>query len=240
MVISNATEPYSYQWWMEPIEWLPGYTVWASDYLDDTTSANPNMFGIFEDSLTLFLRVTDAIQQVCYDTIIVSASLFGTHLGTGYFSITAGDSVQLWGTNVGSNYPTDSILWQPTTGLHDPNAVLPWASPETSQNYSCIVWDSQGCMQQGSPFMFVEVLPVGIEEAEMQAGSVYATETHVVVNCQATTQLELINTEGKVVLTQQLPEGTSRIATNGLASGVYIYRLTGSATTPASGKLWVR
>lgn len=240
IMITNGTPPYQYEWSITPIAGFFGDMFYASTFLDDTTSATPTVLGLVEDSLTFFLKIEDANEQVCYDTIIVSASIFYTHLGYATFTINAGDSVQLWGPNVGSSYPIDSVLWQPTTGLNDPNAIQPWASPETDQGYGSIVWDSQGCWQDGGPFMFVEVIPVGIEEPKTGSTFIYASETHIVVYRHAETHIVLINPAGKTVLDQQLTAGTSWIPTDGLSCGVYIYRLTGSTTDTESGKLWLR
>ena len=241
--ITNATPPYTYAWSIEPIEPFFGTTnLHASTFLDDTTLASPTLLSLWDDSMTFFLQVEDVNQQVCYDTVIVSASIFGTHLGALSFYINAGDSVLLFGgPNVSSNYPIDSLVWRPSIGLSDSTVATPMASPPTTQDYRCAVWDSQGCYQEGSPFQTVVVSPVGIEEnAEASTIQVYSQHQELIVN--ATTevlpyQLNLWDTQGRLVLSKNVVTATERIATNGFGNGVYLYGAQTEHRLLQSGKL---
>lgn len=239
MTITNGTPPYQYQWSITPIESFFGNTFYASTFLDDTTLATPTVLGLAEDSLTFYLQVVDAIQQVCYDTIIVSASIFNSHLASFYFSINAGDSVQLFGPNIGSNYPVDSIVWYPDIGMDNPNAITPRVSPPSDQYYGCMVWDSQGCSDDGGPFQSVEVLPVGINNPTTVAPSVTNTANQLTVVATEPSQLTIWNVEGKLVLQQQLPFGKTTLPLHTRHKGVFLYALRGAHGTTSSGKLIV-
>ncbi len=239
--ITNAAAPYSYEWSIAPITYFSA-TLYAFNFLNDTSIANPTAAGVLEDSLTFFLRLEDASQQVCYDTIIVSASMFGTHLGTLSFYINAGDSVLLFGgPNVVSNYPTDSLVWRPSIGLNDSTISQPMASPPTSQNYHCVIWDSQGCIQAGSPFQYVSVSPVGIiEESSKTSVQVYANNYELVLNANQEIlpyTFELWDAQGRLARSQTVAHSTARISTNGLEAGVYLYSIRTEKQLLESGKL---
>ena len=243
LVVSNATAPYTYAWSIAPIEPYFGTTnLHASTFLDDTTLANPSLVGLWEDSLTFFLQVEDVNQQVCYDTVIVSASLFGTHLGTLTFHINVGDSVLLFGgPNVTSNYPIDSLVWRPSIGLSDSTIAQPMASPPISQDYRCAIWDSQGCYQEGSPFQTVIVSPVGVEEASETADiKVYIQQQELVLHSTAEVLpylFELWDVQGRLVLSKQVRRTAERIATHAFGNGVYIYAAQGENKLLESGKV---
>ena len=240
LILSNATAPFSYQWSIEPISYFNS-TLSASDFLDDTTSVNPTALGVWEDSLTFFLKVEDANQQVCFDTVTVSASLFGTHLGSMSFTIAAGDSVQLFSPNVVSNYPIDSVVWRPNTGLTDSTALEPWASPLTDQWYYCVVWDSMGCMQEGAPFQSVHVTPVGIKENPYSSSvQVYLNQRQLVLNGTAEVlpyTFQLWDSQGRLVIEKQVVQSSSRISTEGIKTGVYLYSVAGQNGKQKTGKL---
>ena len=237
IAIANATAPYQYEWSIEPIEGILGDLLFASTFLDDTTSSNPSVLSLWEDSLTFFLKLKDVNEQVCYDTIIVSASLFGTHLGNASFYIDAGDAVQLFEPNVVSNYPTDSILWQPTTGLDDANAYRPWASPETSQNYGCIIWDSQGCMQEGSPFLYVNVSPVSVGETQSTTISIALNQNLLHLELDEDATFKLSDLQGRTILKKEVSKGKHSIPIKAVRQQLVVYSLITRDGTQKSGKL---
>src|SRR5690606_19181396 len=151
---SGGQSPYTYAWSIDPVI-IGSVTLDASVFLDDTTSPNPELVGTWDSEMTFYLKVTDAVNSTCYDTVNIVASVFGTHLGQWSFTINAGDSVQILEPNIVSELPIDSILWRPNHGLIDSNAVRPWVKPTRDIVYYCIVWDTAGCSQQGAPFQFV-------------------------------------------------------------------------------------
>ena len=231
LVIANATAPFTYQWSMEPISYF-STTFHASGFLDDTTSANPAVLEIWEDSLTFFLKVEDANEQMCYDTIIVSTSLFNTHLGNLTFYINEGDSVLLFGgPNVASNYPTDSLAWRPSIGLSDSTAATPMASPPTNQNYRSVIWDSQGCEQEGSASQFVIVTPVGIkEESKESLVYVYSNQHELILDVHEDLlpyTFRLWDSQGRSIIEKQIAHSSERILTDLLKTGVYLYSVKG-------------
>lgn len=241
IVITNATAPYIYEWSIAPVSSF-NTTLYASDFLNDTSIADPTVLEIWEDSLTFFLKLEDADQQVCYDTIIVSASLFISHLGTFLFTINAGDSVLLFGgSNISSNYPTDSLVWRPSIGLSDSTVTTPMASPPSDQHYGCAIWDSQGCYQEGSPFQYVIVTPVGVEDNEKPSSfNIHSSNNELHLYAEANSLpyvFELWDGQGTLVLKEEIKTETDRISTKALGKGVYIYSIRTKDARLQSGKL---
>ena len=243
ILISDATEPCSYQWSIEPISFFSS-TLYASDFLNDTSIANPTVLDVWEDSLTFYLKVEDALQQVCYDTIIVSASVFSTHLGSVSYTINAGDSVELFfGPNLASNFPTDSLVWRPHIGLTDSTSLTPWVSPPVNVNYYCILWDTQGCMQVGSPFQFVQVNPVGMQDGLNEPGvEILFTQHDVVLTARDGVLpfvFDLWDAHGRSVQSYRVMHPTERISVAGLEAGVYFFNARKGQRHLKGGKLLI-
>jgi hypothetical protein len=89
-----------------------GFT--ASDFLDDTTSANPTVISSGEN-LIFKLTVIDSKSNICTDSVNVRFSIFGTHLGTCNYVIQHGDSVFLSNFhNVLGGISPVNYLWRQT------------------------------------------------------------------------------------------------------------------------------
>lgn len=225
---NNGQAPYIYQWSIDPIS-IGSTTFDASVYLDDTTAANPKLLDSWGNEMTFYLKVTDALNTVCYDTIKITVSEFSIHLGTLSFTINAGDSIKLDAPNVMSALPVDSILWRPNHGLIDSNSVRPWAKPTRDINYYCIVWDTAGCSQQGAPFQFVTVNHLGNSEFDEPQIDIYPTllKAGESLNIDlpqnlSNARVEIRDLSGRAVFTASLKNEKYEFALSTLPKGVYV------------------
>lgn len=237
---NNGQAPYTYQWSIDAIS-IGSLTFDASVFLDDTTAANPKLLDSWGNEMTFFLKVTDALNAVCYDTVKITVSSFSIHLGTLSFTINAGDSIKLDGPNVMSALPVDSILWRPNHGLIDSNSVSPWAKPTRDINYYCIVWDTAGCSQQGGAFQFVTVNHLGNSEFDESQIDIYPTllkageNLKVDLNQNCTDcQIEIHDLSGRNVLSASIENEKAEFELNPLPKGVYICSVT------SEGKVLIR
>lgn len=167
----GGTPPYTYKWSMNPIPTSSGSIpyIFASNMLDDTTSANPNFVytGSFLDTLiTFYLTITDDVGCQSMDSIVLTTTLFWEHLLTHEYIINQGDSVFLnQQPNICCGFGNTSYIWSPSHGLSDTALSAGfWAKPDTSIVYKATVTDSKGCQKSGSPFYFIQVTTIGINE----------------------------------------------------------------------------
>ena len=100
--------PFTYAWETHYI-WTVGnhtFHFFASDFLNDTTIANPEIVYAIGDIIEFHVTVTDSSGITDKDTTAVYYSYFGTHLGYIDYTINPGDSVFLSGwENVLGGFP---------------------------------------------------------------------------------------------------------------------------------------
>ncbi len=94
---SFGVPPYTYTWSAYYLFDLISNPIifTASDFLNDTSVANPVLKETFHDDLDFYLTVTDANNNVCRDTVRIRFSFFYGHLAYFQHYITEGDSVKL-------------------------------------------------------------------------------------------------------------------------------------------------
>lgn len=84
------------------------------------------------------------------------------------FDICYGDSAQLTGIAGGDSTATYTFSWSPASGLDNPAAAAPWASPDTTTTYSLVVNSNYGCIS--APYdMTVTILPTPVADAGIGA-----------------------------------------------------------------------
>ncbi len=246
--ITNGTAPYTYVWEARYEINIGSFqlVMFASDFLNDTTIANPKITGSI-DSLTLKCTVTDSLGQTCTDSLNVYFSNFVSHLGSWGATINQGDSVYIsFGSNVAGGYGSLQYLWQPNHGLTDStNNFLGWVKPDSSTSYYVTVTDTSGCAQTGAPFIFVTVNPLSIQESFIAKNvSVYpnpATNILFLKNKSNTVLMAVLTQlNGKVLKEEWVTVGLTSWDVSAFAEGLYILTLTKDGEVPFSQKVMVR
>ncbi len=231
---SGGQGPYTYEWSINPIVVSPNLTYFASDFLNDTSASNPNPFNFWGHEIDFFLKVTDANNSTCFDTLKITRSEFIKNTGTVSFTINSGDSVHLISPNVSPvHWPVDSIFWKPAHGLTNQNAEQPWAKPTRTTTYYCTVWDSLGCFETGALFQYVTVNQIGLSEIHNPQIEIYPTllkagdnlkidlhQNHM--NCQ----VEIRDLSGRNVFSAKLENEKSEFTLSSLPKGVYVCSVT--------------
>ena len=158
-VVTGGTPPFQYSWSttykFELIEFH------ASDFLSDTTAANPAIVNTFWNPLTFHLEVTDSEGTTCTDSVKVDFSQYTWTLDVKERTILQGDSVQLY-ISIYGGIPPLQYQWSPEAGLTNPTDPFTWASPDTTTMYFLTVTDSIGCV--GADDFRVWVMPTSVEE----------------------------------------------------------------------------
>lgn len=160
--MKGGIPPYTYTW---SCNYSVQNTLFfsASDFLDDTTSANPRIENHVPGILVFYLSVVDSIGNSCTDSVIVRfCGDFAWTLDWKFAHISQGDTVQI-APSVGAGCPPLTFQWFPEYNISDPNIATPLVWPETTTQYSSVVTDSAGCQENGGSFD-VFVNPVGLDE----------------------------------------------------------------------------
>ena len=177
LITSGFTAPLTFTWETHRQWQIGSHTLhaFASDYIDDTTSANPKLTGIESDFIHFKLTVTDVNGLSCSDSVIVLFSGFMFTLASprNYF-INEGDSVFCSGwQNIAGTVPPFTYLWYPTHGLTDSTSLTFWAKPTTTTLYRLIVTDSLGCSEMGPGSYRVHVNKLSVDRNLAAKFSVY-------------------------------------------------------------------
>lgn len=171
--VSGGVAPYIFEWSIDPIELYPGSDILltASDILDDTIDSNPKIVDFtVSDSIRFYLKVTDDIGTISYDTCLITISSFGKSLMYHEYYIDLGDSIFLEeGTNIFALFNNNNLAyqWTPSQNLSDANLSNNfWAFPEVSTWYSVTITDSYGCQATGDPYYHITVTNLGIDQQD--------------------------------------------------------------------------
>lgn len=243
-VATGGTPPYTYKWEAHDIVHLGPYTwhFFASDFLTDTTAANPVMIENSQNEEVVFiLTVTDANNQISVDTMIVRQSYFMWTLDYWEFTINQGESLYLqWGAAAYSDRPPYQFYWHPTHGLSDSTSEMFWARPEHSIIYSCKLTDALGCYVDASRYI-INVIPVSTNDKELVSASVFPNPAADVLTFKLdeplnqSHELNIFSLDGRVMINQSVEssEFSTDIAT--LPPGEYLYRIVGDGKKVYSG-----
>ena len=218
-----GTPPYTYAWSCEYIIGNMVYT--ASDYLDDTTVANPQLLGTNQDSLTFYLTVSDSLGNICQDTILIKFCWIGYLLFDLIEYIAPGDTISLY-SNIWGNCSPLAYTWTPDYNISDLNIGSPLVWPDTSTIYYHIVTDSIGCQSFEMPFR-VYVIPTGtsesINEVELQLfPNPASSDVKVEINGIPEVQLEIFNSIGQLIESRKI-KNTSSIDVSDYSTGIYYF-----------------
>jgi len=243
---SGGIPPYTYSW---ETTWTVGsWTYTASDFLDDTTLANPTVIYTGEH-LTFYLTVTDSESNTGIDTIVVDFTNFGTHLGTVTFNIQQGDSIYLFGCeNVFGGFPPYRYLWRPNHGLLDSTSLHFWAKPDSSVAYYLSATDSSGCTAVGAPVYYINVLPVSVNpkddhNSEVRVFPNPATD-HICIkvpgNHPETKIYRFYDSQGRLQYETQASGRSISVETKHLGKGLNFYSIQIDGRPVGQGKIVVQ
>ncbi len=169
VLVQYAVPPYTYSWQAHETYVIGSttYNFHASDYIDDTTIANPRIINNPTDSVQFILTITDSLGCTSSDSLDVVYSFIGTNLAYFTFTINEGDSLYLnYGGNLAGGIAPLHYLWRPQHGLRDSTTLNGfWAKPDSSVSYYLSVTDSVGCLAIGTPFYYITVNPMGTVES---------------------------------------------------------------------------
>lgn len=233
----GGVPPYVYEWWIDPIptssQTIP--YLFASNILDDTTSANPTLIytgSLINDSISFYLKITDSLGCESMDTIKLTKTHFGINLLSFSYWINQGDSVYLdQGANISGGWGNTFYSWSPTHGLSDSTVLSGfWAKPDSSIAYSATVTDSKGCQKTGSPFYFIYVNPVGIDDINTDNQSIIfypnPTTDIVFINMHESIgikEIKVLSLNGQEMISQN--KNTKQISLKNIPNGVYIIEI---------------
>jgi hypothetical protein len=241
--------PYTYIWEAYQSIQIGQFTfeTFASDLLDDTTIANPRITSTLENPIYFFLTVIDANNDTCKDSALVFFSNFNSHLGTFGLTINQGDSVNVnFGPNIGGGIGSLSYLWRPNHGLIDSTNATFSTSPDYSIHYYVTATDSLGCASVGSPFIYIQVIPVSSNlKEEKNIFQIYPnpTKDFVIIDFEnenfENLKVEFFDFNGKMIFQKEITSNKNNINLNGFSKGIYFYQISNKTEILEKGKLMI-
>lgn len=241
--------PYTYTWETDYI-WNIGdfasQNFTASDFLNDTTIANPKIIHAIGDTIHFRLTVTDSENNIAIDTTTVYYAYFGSHLGYAEYTIDQGDSVFLQGwQNVFGGFPPYEYIWRPNHGLSDSTSLAFWAKPDHSVAYYMTLKDSAGCVVTGAPVYYVNVQPLNVGEFENQnsMAAIYPNPVsdHLNVSIDQRVQgeftLRLFFSNGKLIEEKRFQENEFTIDLLSYPPGIYVYEIIDNKGFSEQGRI---
>ncbi len=249
---SGGTGPYTYTWETRFFYQMGNFTItqYASDFLNDTTSANPVVvWGTFNNTpLNFKLTITDANNQTAVDSTLVSFSSWVFTNDFWEFHILQGDSIYLnSGAGAFSNYPPFDYLWRPSHGITDSVHETFWAAPDTSVIYNVTITDAMGCRIDEMARYHVYVSPVSVEapstENTIRVFPIPARqELNFRLNQQKATKfmVQIYDLTGKQIMNSDFHSLNFSIDVSRLQPGIYTYRLSGNGAVLMSEKFEIQ
>jgi hypothetical protein len=236
----GGDEPYTYSWSTK--DSIGSFKLWASYFLDDTTSANPRLTDCPGDRIIFYLDVWDNLSNHQRDSISVRYSRYSYLLMDNFAIINKGDTTTLWGAIRGGIEPL-SFSWSPNYNISDTSIIEPLAWPDTSTDYTLIVTDSIGCKSMPEVFVVI-VNPVDID---LHIQENYKSEvipnpininSEIILNTvyQDNLKIMVFKTSGQVILYDIIKSNSYKIGEKINSCGVYTYIIFNTSKILTSGK----
>lgn len=242
LIIDNGTPPYTYAWSCNYSIGSLDFT--ASDFLNDTTLANPELIDWVDDSLEFHISVTDLNQNTCSDTLLVFFCQYGITLEDKQTTIMQGDTTQLYPGVYGNCDPVE-YQWVPDYNISDPNVPNPLVWPGTTTYYVATAIDSAGCEITDETFE-VFVNPLNTIELEGNTSiKIFPNPMtdFVVVEISGFSmnnlRIALYDSQGRIVSETNISGNRTKIKKENLHAGLYIYQLFQNNQPMGQGKLIV-
>jgi len=238
---TGGTPPFTYTWSCT-YEYIIS-TLTASNFLDDTTAANPQLIYHNEDTVAFYLTITDGLGNTCSDTIVIQFCLYGSTLEDKQAYINQGDTIQLY-PSVAQGCSPLQYEWTPNYNISDPNVPNPLAWPDTTTYYVATVTDFAGCQATDETFE-VYVTPTGIrgQDSELIRVDIFPNPLHdhstIKIYHPHSTDLSLnfYDALGRTVKQMIITETETEINRTDFNVGIYFYRLFDKNKTLGKGKL---
>ena len=232
-VVTSGYPPFTYCW--ETTYQIGSLLFTASDFLNDTTLEHPQLIDIIGNNETLhfILTVTDSLGNQCVDSVNIRFSRFVFLTKNMYSQVTInqGDSTQLY-SGISGGIPPLSFLWTPNYNLSDNTVAEPWASPDTTTNYSVFVEDSAGCHYQSGSYFTVNVIPMSIHKINVSDDFTIVpnpTKSNFLVKLSENiepTQITISNTTRQIIKVIPLDKGQNTYQfTEKLPAGIYFVKV---------------
>jgi len=242
--IMDAVPPYTYSWSCEVETFFFTYT--ASDFLNDTTLAQPELIDFGIDSIAFELTITDAEGNTCSDSISLFICSFGVDLGDGNFTINQGDTTSIY-SSVGGNCEPLTYQWEPDYNISDVNAATPQVWPDTTTFYTNVATDSAGCsLIDGDVFeVYVNPLSTSAQRTLIHPDfypnpMIEFSTIDLRGHAAAGWQLVIYDAMGRRVRSEQITSERQLIRRAQLESGFYTYQLVDQNQRMGTGRFIVK
>ncbi len=245
---TKGIAPFTYTWEAYYSETIGSTTLRyvASDYLNDTTAANPIITkNPGHSPITFHLTVKDSVGNICKDSVSINFSEFVATLMEYHYNIKKGDSILLdRGTNFFSKLPVAHFVWRPNEGLSDSTSMTFWAKPNVSTSYYMVVTDSGGCTAIGPTYYLVSVGSTGISEVNniQKSSVVYPNPTNDIVNIKINSNnvgiiyIDLFDAQGKKIESISTISNLFEVNTEKYPPGLILYNISQNGDIISNGK----
>ena len=170
----NGVAPYKYTWSCKPFKPSSKLTFTASDFLSDTSIANPYIkdIPVRNKPWRFYLSVEDDNNNIATDSISIQYSQFIYGLFEADFTLNNGDSLQFYYDHfVGGGILPVKYYWTPSDGLEDSTRIDTWCKPLQSTIYYQYIIDSAGCISERNLVYRINVITTSINENSDKSGN---------------------------------------------------------------------
>jgi len=243
--VNGGTPPYTYTW---SGQYTIGSTITltASNFLVDTTSSTPQIINFTDDSLKLYLSVSDSLGATCNDTIIIHFCNTNITLEDKGASINQGDTIQLYTSSIPGCSPY-TYQWSPNYNISDPTSPTPSVWPDTTTYYVATVTNAFGCQVVDETFE-VFINPTSVDKYNNKVSmSIFPNPltTLTTIKIPEVSQYNLTivfyDIFGRIINKMKISRPETQIKRADFNSdGIYLYRLFNKKEVLGEGKLIVK